>query len=78
MMTQLGVVLGIQLMQTVSVVRQDAAGEVGAYGEAYLLAAVVAGAGVACAVFVRSSRRRDEGAPEGALDHEAEPATALA
>ena len=39
MMTQLGVVLGIQLMQTVAVVREDAVGEVAAYGEAYLLAA---------------------------------------
>ena len=76
MMTQLGVVLGIQLMQTVSVVRRDAVGEVAAYGEAYLLAAAVAGLGVLCAFFVRSSRR-DEGAPQGALvgDQEPLPAT---
>ena len=72
MMTQLGVVLGIQLMQTVTVVRQDAVGEVEAYGEAYLLAAVVAAVGVVCALFVQSTRRA-EGAPEGAL----EPSTGL-
>ena len=72
MMTQLGVVLGIQLMQTVSVVRRDAVGEVAAYGEAYLLAAAVAGLGVLCALFVRSSRR-DEGAPQGALVGDPEP-----
>ena len=39
MMTQLGVVLGIQLMQTVTVVREPVVGEVEAYGEAYLLGA---------------------------------------
>jgi len=75
MMTQFGVVLGIQLMQTVSVVRTDAVGEVAAYGEAYLLAAVVAAAGVVCAMFVRSTRRA-EGAPMGALARDAEAALA--
>ena len=75
MMTQFGVVLGIQLMLTVSVVRADAVGEVEAYGEAYLLAAVVAAAGVVCALFVRSTRRA-EGAPEGALAREPEVAVA--
>ena len=75
MMTQLGVVLGIQLMLTVTVVREDAVGEVAAYGEAYLLAAVVAAAGVVCALFVRSTRRA-EGAPEGALAQEPEAALA--
>jgi hypothetical protein len=75
MMTQLGVVLGIQLMLTVSVVRADAVGEVEAYGEAYLLAAVVAALGVACALFVQSTRRA-EGAPQGALASEPEAALA--
>ena len=69
MMTQLGVVLGIQLMQTVSVVRADAVGEVAAYGEAYLLAAVVAAAGVVCALFVRSTRDAPR-APRRAPSHE--------
>jgi MFS family permease len=67
MMTQLGVVIGIQVMQTVSVVRRPSAGEVGAYGEAYLLGGAVAALGLLCAVFVQSSQRRAEGAPQGAL-----------
>ena len=45
---------------------QHVVGEVEAYGEAYLLAAVVAAVGVVCALFVQSTRRA-EGAPEGAL-----------
>jgi MFS family permease len=75
MMTQLGVVLGIQLMQTVTVVREPVVGEVEAYGEAYLLAAIVAALGVVCALFVQSTRRA-EGAPEGALAREPEAALA--
>ena len=71
MMTQLGVVIGIQVMQTVSVVRRPAVGQVGAFGEAYLLGAAVAAVGVACAFFVQSSQRRAEGAPEGALGRDA-------
>ena len=76
MMTQLGVVLGIQLMQTVSrSSAQDAVGEVEAYGEAYLLAAVVAAAGVVCALFVRSTRDAPR-APRRAPSHE-NPSAAL-
>ncbi len=74
MMTQLGVVIGIQVMQTVSVVRVASAGRVGAYGEAYLVGGAVALLGLVTSTFVRSSPRRAEGAPEGAL----EPAQALA
>jgi len=74
MMTQLGVVIGIQVMQTVSVVRRPSAGEVGAYGEAYLVGGAVAAVGLACAFFVQSSQRRDEGAPQGALARDSEPA----
>ncbi|MEO6317219.1 MAG: MFS transporter [Acidimicrobiales bacterium] len=73
MMTQLGVVIGIQVMQTVSVVREPAAGQVGAYGEAYLVGGAVAALGLVCAFFVRSSQRRDEGAREGALVRDPEP-----
>lgn len=75
MMTQLGVVLGIQLMQTVAVVREDAVGEVDAYGEAYLMAAGVAALGVACAWFVQSARR-DEGALADPFDDTGEVAVA--
>ena len=68
MMTQLGVVVGIQVMQTVSVVRETSVGEVGAYGEAYLVGGFVAALGLVTALFVQSSQRRVEGAPEGSLD----------
>jgi len=82
MMTQLGVVVGIQVMQTVSVVRERTVGEVDAYGEAYLVGAGVALLGFATAWFVRSSDRtaeRAEGAPEGALGRDDEdPAAAIA
>jgi EmrB/QacA subfamily drug resistance transporter len=76
MMTQLGVVIGIQVMQTVSVVRQPAVGDVAAYSEAYLVGGAVAALGVVCAFFVRSSQRRAEGAPQGALARDGEPALA--
>ena len=78
MMTQLGVVLGIQLMQTVhGRPRADAVGEVAAYGEAYLARPRSwPPLGVVCALFVRSSPRRAEGAPEGALAREPEAALA--
>jgi EmrB/QacA subfamily drug resistance transporter len=76
MMTQLGVVIGIQVMATVSVVRQPSVGDVAAYGEAYLVGAAVAALGLACAMFVRSSPRRVEGAPLGALARDQAPALA--
>ena len=72
MMSQLGVVMGIQIMQTVSVVRVPSVGEVGAYGEAYLVGAIMATIGLATAFFVRSSDRRAEGAPRGAFGRERE------
>jgi EmrB/QacA subfamily drug resistance transporter len=76
MMTQLGVVIGIQVMQTVSVVREPSVGAVAAYGEAYLVGAAVAAVGLVCALFVRSSPRRAEGARSGALVRDPEPALA--
>ncbi|MGQ0831437.1 MAG: MFS transporter, partial [Microthrixaceae bacterium] len=76
MMTQLGVVIGIQVMQTVSVVRVASSGAVGAYGEAYLVGGFVALLGLITSTFVRSSQRRVEGAPQGALDRQQEAALA--
>ncbi|MEX2293658.1 MAG: MFS transporter [Acidimicrobiales bacterium] len=76
MMTQLGVVVGIQVMQTVSVVRVAASGEVGAYGEAYMVGGFVALLGLITSVFVQSSDRRAEGAPRGALEQQSGAATA--
>lgn len=76
MMTQLGVVVGIQVMQTVAVVREASSGEVGAYGEAYLVGGAVAFLGLLTSFFVRSSRWRVEGAPQGALERDPEAALA--
>ncbi|MDP1820976.1 MAG: MFS transporter [Acidimicrobiales bacterium] len=76
MTAQLGVVIGIQVMQTISVVREPSVGEVAAYGEAYLLGGAVAALGVVTACFVRSSDRRVEGVPLAALDDDRSPALA--
>lgn len=76
MMQQMGVVVGIQVMQTVSVVRVGSSGEVGAYGEAYLVGGAVALLGLVTSVFVQSSRRRAEDAPQGALERQSQPALA--
>jgi MFS family permease len=66
LLTQVGVVAGIQLMQTVQVSAQDSLGLVGSYHRAYLLGGAVAAIGVVSAAFVRRSGR-DEGAPRGAF-----------
>ena len=50
LLTQVGVVAGIQLMQTVQVSR-------GSFSDAYLLGGVAALVAVACAAFVQSARR---------------------
>jgi len=55
MMNQVGVVIGIQVMQSVQEGRADAIGAVAAYGEAFLVGGAVAAAGVALALFVRST-----------------------
>ena len=52
---QVGAVAGIQLMETVQVARQHAAGVVGSFSEAYLVGAAAAGFGVVAAVFIRRS-----------------------
>jgi MFS family permease len=77
MMTQLGVVIGIQIMQTVSVVREEAVGSVAAYGEAYLVGGAVAAVGFTTAWFVRSSER-GEGAVSGPLDSDLDRGAAIA
>jgi predicted MFS family arabinose efflux permease len=58
MMTQIGVVAGIQLMQTVQIAGESSVGLVGSYQRAYLLGAVVCGFGVVAATFVRRSPPR--------------------
>jgi len=70
MVTQVGLVAGIQLLSTVQIGRQHAAGLAGSFSDAYLLAAGVAALGVVCAAFVRPALRvRPEAlavVPEGA------------
>jgi MFS family permease len=56
-MTQVGVVAGIQLMVTVQASRVGAAGLVGSFRDAYLLGAGVCLLGVVCAAFLRSEAR---------------------
>jgi hypothetical protein len=58
MMTQIGVVAGIQLMQTVQAAGESSAGLVGSYQRAYLLGGVVAAFGVVSAAFVHRSPRQ--------------------
>ena len=53
MMTQIGVVAGIQLMQTVQIAGARSAGLVGSYHRAYLLGAAVCALGIVAAAFVR-------------------------
>jgi EmrB/QacA subfamily drug resistance transporter len=58
MMTQIGVVAGIQLMQTVQAAGESSAGLVGSYHRAYLLGAVVAAFGIVSASFIHRSPRQ--------------------
>ena len=60
MVNQVGVVIGIQVMQTVQAARAPAVGAVNAYGEAYLVGAALAACGVVFATFVRSTPRTAE------------------
>lgn len=62
-MTQVGVVAGIQLMVTVQASRQAERGLVGSFRDAYLMGAAVALVGVVCAWFLRSYQRDDATAP---------------
>lgn len=55
MMTQFGVVVGIQVMQSTQVARQGAVGALGSFGDAYLVGAGAALLGLVFAFFVRSS-----------------------
>ena len=67
LITQLGIVAGIQIAQTVQAAREREAGLVGSYHQAYLLAGVVAALGLVAAVFVRRTPRTG-GAPAPAGD----------
>jgi predicted MFS family arabinose efflux permease len=57
LISQVGVVAGIQIAQTVQAARESEAGVVASFHEAYLLAGVVAALGLITAVFVRRTPR---------------------
>lgn len=59
MVSQLGAVAGIQIMQTVQASREDVVGEVDAFGQAFLTGAGVALVGMLCALAVRSTPRAE-------------------
>jgi EmrB/QacA subfamily drug resistance transporter len=59
MMAQVGVVSGIQILQTVQQAREPAVGAVSSYHVAYLVGAVAAVIGTVFALFVRSTRRAE-------------------
>jgi len=65
MMTQFGVVVGIQVMQATQAARQPVVGELGAYGDAYLVGAAAALLGLVLAFFVRSSVVRSKASVSG-------------
>jgi EmrB/QacA subfamily drug resistance transporter len=57
LVTQVGVVAGIQLMSTIQAAREGPDGLVGSFRAAYLLGAAGCFAGVDCATFLRSAQR---------------------
>jgi EmrB/QacA subfamily drug resistance transporter len=56
MMSQVAVVTGIQILQTIQTARVDDVGTVASYSEAYLVGAAVAAVGVVTALFVKSTK----------------------
>ena len=59
-MTQVGIVAGIQLMVTIQASRVGERGLIGSFHDAYFLGAAVALVGVVCACFLRSYDRVDD------------------
>jgi EmrB/QacA subfamily drug resistance transporter len=57
LLTQVGIVAGIQLAETVQAARESAVGAVASYHEAYLLAGAACVLGLICGLFVRSAER---------------------
>src|SRR5438309_1779661 len=62
LITQIAIVAGIQMAETIQAARQHSSGLVGSFHDAYLVAGFVCLAGVACAVFVGNADR-DRSAP---------------
>ena len=68
---QVGVVAGIQLMETVQAGREGTAGVVASFHASYGVAAVVAAVGVVAALGIRSLARRPEDSPAAAYEVDA-------
>ncbi|MGY6499350.1 MAG: MFS transporter [Acidimicrobiales bacterium] len=64
MMSQVAVVSGIQILQTVQASRAETVGESAAYGDAYLVGAAVAAVGLVLAMFVQSTKDMPRAARE--------------
>ncbi|HEX9260689.1 MAG TPA: MFS transporter [Acidimicrobiales bacterium] len=62
LMTQVASVVGVTVLQSVQVGTEAASGLVGSYGNAFIVAAAVCGAGVACALFIEPTHRAELGA----------------
>jgi MFS family permease len=76
---QVGVVAGIQAMETVQAARQHAAGVVGSFQESYLAGAAVAVMAVAAALLLRPERQAaPASAPESAPERQQAPRVAQA
>ena len=73
---QVGVVAGIQLMETVQASREHLAGVVGSFQEAYVAGAVVTLIAVAATLFIRPMRRRQSTAGINAVAGFTDPAVA--
>lgn len=73
---QVGIVAGIQVMQTVQVTREPAAGLVGSYGDAFLVGGLVCALGAAVTAFLRDTPRPARGEEPVAVEHRAAEAAA--
>jgi EmrB/QacA subfamily drug resistance transporter len=78
MVNQVGVVIGIQVMQAVQAARATTVGAVPAYGEAYLVGGAMAALGVLFAVFVHRSAPDDDAEAMPVDDRQASPSEAFA
>jgi MFS family permease len=66
LVTQIGVVAGIQVMETVQASSHSTAGALGSFHRAFLVGAAVAVLAALCAVFMRDTERPSRVGPNGA------------
>ena len=63
LISQIGVVAGIQVMVTVQASSHGGTGSLASFHQAYLVGALVALAAVVCGFFVKNTPRQKRGAP---------------